>query len=90
MAAIEVELSRNGVLVAKAAIRKPGITIDGEPDPPNLRYAQGLELADWVFPGNAESFSGRPFRGVEALSGGQSTWQDLLLDRFVLELLELL
>ena len=84
IAAIDVSLSRNGAEVAHTAIRKPGVTTMGEPDPPNLHYAQGLEFADWAFS------SDRRFRGAEALVAGRARWQDLLTDRFTQELRELL
>jgi len=86
IAAIRIDLSRNGAEMARTAIRKPGVTTIGESDPPNLHYEQGLEFADWDFNFSPDAH----FRGAAALVAGRPRWQDLLTDRFAGDLLALL
>ena len=83
-AAVRVGLIRGEVEVAWTAIRKPGVTTLGAPDPSGLHYAEGLEFADWKFPAS------RHFQGRETLAADQSRWHDLLAEHFAEDLRELL
>jgi hypothetical protein len=81
MASIKVSLISDGSEVARMPIRRPGITTMGTPDPPNLHYLGGLELADWEF-ATDQDFPGRD----DLEYGRQSDRLDVLADCFALDL----